>query len=86
MKTKIFLICFQAIVILTAPALAAAEEAYKLSMLPRYFPEKIRSMIDPVAQYLSTEMGVRITPILTRSLELKAVNKGSKRCVPRNLT
>lgn len=34
-------------------------------MLPRYFPEKIRAMINPLAQYLSNETGLTIRPVLT---------------------
>ncbi len=44
--------------------LACAEE-YKLSMLPRYFPEKLTAMITPLAAYLSRETGNGIQPVLT---------------------
>jgi phosphonate transport system substrate-binding protein len=38
---------------------------YKLSILPRYFPEKLTAMMTPLATYLSKETGVRVTPVLT---------------------
>lgn len=38
---------------------------YKLSMLPRYFPEKLTAMITPMATYLSRETGNTIKPVLT---------------------
>ena len=41
-------------------------EDYKLSMLPRYFPKRIRSMIDPLAGYLSQKTGLAIKPVLTK--------------------
>lgn len=40
-------------------------EEHKLSMLPRYFPEKLTKMITPLAAYLSSETGVSFEPILT---------------------
>jgi phosphonate transport system substrate-binding protein len=36
----------------------------KLSMLPRYFPEKLTAMITPLAAYLSSETGMSFEPIL----------------------
>lgn len=44
---------------------AVAGEVYKLSMLPRYYPEKITAMITPLATYLSAETGLSIVPVLT---------------------
>ena len=44
----------------------ARAEDYKLSMLPRYFPKKIRSMIDPLAEYLSQKTSLAIKPVLTK--------------------
>ncbi len=38
---------------------------YRLSMLPRYFPEKLTAMITPLAEYLSQETGERVVPVLT---------------------
>ena len=46
-------------------SLHAAE--YKLSMLPRYFPDKLTAMITPLADYLSMETGNSIVPILTEN-------------------
>lgn len=42
-------------------------EEYNLSMLPRYFPERLTSMITPLAAYLSKETGNTIEPTLTDS-------------------
>ncbi len=39
-------------------------ESQKLSMLPRYFPEKLTAMITPLAAYLSSETGIFFEPIL----------------------
>jgi phosphonate transport system substrate-binding protein len=51
---------------LTVPLQA---EEYKLSMLPRYFPEKLNSMITPLATYLSSQTGNKITTILTANFD-----------------
>lgn len=40
-------------------------ESQKLSMLPRYFPEKLTAMITPLAAYLSSETRVSFEPVLT---------------------
>lgn len=53
------LVCF----LFSAPAFG--QNTYKLSMLPRYFPEKIRAMINPLADYLSQETGLNIRAVLT---------------------
>jgi phosphonate transport system substrate-binding protein len=37
----------------------------KISILPRYFPEKLTAMITPLAAYLSDETGFSIEPVLT---------------------
>jgi phosphonate transport system substrate-binding protein len=44
---------------------AVHAEEYKLSMLPRFFPEKLTAMITPLAAYLSLETGATIVPVLT---------------------
>jgi len=66
MKRIAILIQLSLCLIFIPPALCAAEDVYEFSMLPRYFPKKIQSMIDPLAEYLSGEIGVRVTPILTK--------------------
>ena len=53
----LILFCFS-----SSPVLA---EEYKLSMLPRYFPEKLTAMITPLAAYLSRETGKTVEPVLT---------------------
>ena len=52
--------------VLSSPSLCLAEDVYELSMLPRYYPKKIRSMIEPLAEYLSGEIGVQVKPIITK--------------------
>lgn len=46
---------------------AFAAEAIKFSMLPRFFPEKITSMITPLATYLSEKTGITVKPVLTKN-------------------
>ena len=60
---KNFLLLF---VLLSAVAASPCRGAeYRLSMLPRYFPEKLTAMITPLAEYLSQKTGQRMTPVLT---------------------
>jgi len=50
---------------------------YNLSMLPRYFPEKLTAMITPLSEYLSAKIDYSITPILTANFaeyEKKVLN------------
>lgn len=49
-----------------SPAWCGAEDVYEFSMLPRYFPKKIKSMIAPLAEHLSGEIGVSVNPVLTK--------------------
>jgi len=60
------IIIFLLALIIFFPASVFAEETYKLTMLPRYFPKRIRSMIDPLAEYLSQRTGFTIKPVLTK--------------------
>lgn len=66
MNRKVGLFCLVMSLVFVSSALFAAEDEYKFSMLPRYFPKKIRSMIEPVAEHLSSEIGVSVTPVLTK--------------------
>lgn len=43
-----------------------AEGQYKFSMLPRYFPKRIKSMINPLAEYLSKQKGLDVKAVLTK--------------------
>jgi len=58
---RIFLIL---ILVCLNSGMVQAEE-YKLSMLPRFFPEKLTAMITPLTAYLSQETGQTIVPVLT---------------------
>ncbi len=53
-------------------------QEYTLSMLPRYFPEKLTAMITPLAAYLSEKTGSSIKPILTANFAEyeKQINDG----------
>lgn len=53
------------IVFITSPL--KAENEYKFSMLPRFFPEKITKMITPMAEYLSQLEGFDVKPVLTKN-------------------
>ncbi len=61
MKQTILLI----FLLVTLAATPGHSEEYRLSMLPRYFPEKLTAMITPLAAYLSEKTGQRIVPVLT---------------------
>lgn len=50
-------------------ASARAEDVYKLSMLPRFFPKKIESMINPLAGYLSELDGINVKAVLAKNFE-----------------
>lgn len=62
MKNKVF---FVILIVLFSSTFLHAEE-YKLSMLPRYFPEKLNQMMTPLTEYLSNETGARIDLVLTK--------------------
>ncbi|ACN14023.1 putative methyl-accepting chemotaxis protein [Desulforapulum autotrophicum HRM2] len=59
-------LCFLLCWIFISPANCIAGDKYKLSMLPRYYPKKIKEMIVPLAEYLSKEIGATITAVLTK--------------------
>lgn len=64
---RIFLyVCFLMLLCwsLAFPGLSMAEGMYKISMLPRYYPKKIRAMIAPLTEHLSQATGAKITPVL----------------------
>ncbi len=58
---------FPLLLLLLFPGGAAAAKEYRLSMLPRYYPERLRAMITPLADYLSRSTGLKITPVLTEN-------------------
>ncbi len=62
---KKILVCFMIFNMFGVFPLFGAE--YKLSMLPRYFPEKLIVMITPLASYLSKKTGLKIVPVLTKN-------------------
>ena len=49
------------------PITAQARQVYRISILPRYFLEKLTAMITPLADYLSRETGLEIRPVLTKN-------------------
>lgn len=56
----------------------AHAEDYKFSILPRFFPEKLTAMMNPLVEYLNHETGLSITPVLTDNFAAyeTALNKG----------
>ena len=46
-----------------------AAETYKLSMLPRYFPERLTAMMTPLVEYLGKATGKDIQLVLTKNFE-----------------
>jgi phosphonate transport system substrate-binding protein len=66
MKRAVYFLCCWVLLTLLSPFACTANEGYEFSMLPRYFPKKIRSMIEPVAGHLTETLGVQITPVLTK--------------------
>ena len=53
------------LLLFSAPAGCFADEAYKLSMLPRYSSEEINRRISPLSEYLSQMTGAQIEPVVT---------------------
>jgi phosphonate transport system substrate-binding protein len=66
MKRAVYFLCCWVPLTLLFPYTCNANEGYAFSMLPRYFPKKIRSMIEPVAGHLTESLGVQVTPVLTK--------------------
>ena len=48
---------------------SAAADSYKLSMLPRYFPERLTAMMTPLTEYLAKSTGQDIELLLTKNFE-----------------
>lgn len=55
-----------AAVLATAPAVA---ETYKLSILPRFFPERLTAMMTPLAAHLSQVTGQKVELVLAKNFE-----------------
>jgi phosphonate transport system substrate-binding protein len=64
MCRTVLLLCFCLLLAILSPNVGLADEGYKFSMLPRYFPKRIRSMIEPMATHLSDELGVQVSAVL----------------------
>lgn len=47
----------------------AAAAGYKISILPRYFPEKLTTMMTPLVEYLQKETGLPIELVLTKDFK-----------------
>jgi phosphonate transport system substrate-binding protein len=54
-------------VLLVVSATPGFSGEYKVSMLPRYFPETLTAMLSPLADYLSKQTGEKIEYILTKN-------------------
>ena len=61
-KISAFLIAFT--IAFATPLMA--EEQYNLCMLPRYFPKKIKSIINPLADYLSKQKGLDVKAVFAK--------------------
>lgn len=48
---------------------SAAADGYKISMLPRFFPEKLTTMMTPLTDYLRQETGLPINLVLTKDFK-----------------
>jgi phosphonate transport system substrate-binding protein len=66
MNRTVLLLCFCLLLVFPSQSLRAAEDGYKFSMLPRYFPKRIQSMIEPMAAHLSDELGVPVAAVLAK--------------------
>lgn len=58
--------CVLLYLIFISPSLGMADDGYTFSMLPRFFPEKIKSMTAPLVNYLSNELQMQIKPIMIK--------------------
>jgi len=63
-KRMKWFIIFVLLVVSATPGFSAE---YKISMLPRYYPEKLVAMLSPLADYLSKQTGRKIEYILTKN-------------------
>ncbi len=66
MKKILLLLVLSVFLFCSVYPVSAGAESYTLSMLPRFFPKKIKSMIDPLAEYLSQKTGLSIKAVLTK--------------------
>jgi phosphonate transport system substrate-binding protein len=57
-------ICFIILLLSCLNVSAVYAQEQKLSILPRFFPEKINAMMQPLASYLSRETGMNIDSVL----------------------
>lgn len=60
-----YFLCFSICLVFMVSPECFARGAYKLSMLPRYYPQKIKGMINPFAQHISDKTGIKIKTVLT---------------------
>jgi len=51
--------------VLTAPLSVAVAEPYRVSILPRYFPERLTAMMTPLIEYLEERLGANFELVLT---------------------
>jgi len=61
------IIIFLVILICFLPSPLRAEEAYKMAMMPRYLPEKIKNMIQPLSEYLAQKTGLNINLVTAKN-------------------
>jgi phosphonate transport system substrate-binding protein len=57
-----------ALLLLLASAMpATAQESIRFSMMPRFYPEKIASMVRPLIEYLSSKTGMKFVDVPTKN-------------------
>jgi len=49
------------------PEISMAEEPFRFSMMPQFYPERINQMTGPLIKYLENGCGKKITPVMTRN-------------------
>jgi len=65
MKKIVMLVC---VLLGLLPGVASAE-SYKISILPRFYPEKLSAMMSPLVKYLHEETGYDIELVLTKDFK-----------------
>lgn len=65
MKKSVILI---ALTVLLAP-IAAVSDPYKISILPRFYPERLTAMMSPLVDYLKEQTGLELALVLTKNFQ-----------------
>jgi len=49
------------------PGISNAEDSYRFSMMPQFYPERIAQMTEHLIKYLENGCGKKITPVMTKN-------------------